>query len=173
MLRQKQGALIVFQKYKKRNKENYLNLGIVWIVWLSWLVGFLLNLTISPINHKRGKLCPPENGVSLVTGISTIRHHGDGGLYLDLGEIHLGKEKGRLFTEVLKIVAILDPLLVNVRLGTLEFSDGISLYLVHPLAKGHQLYHQIGVLLLQLLSPTNTRLLLAQLLPQLFNFNTN
>ena len=92
-------------------------------------------------SHKSqgGNLHPPENGVSLVTGISIIRRHGDGGLYLDLGEIHLKKEKGHLFAKVLKTITILDPQLIDVRLGWLKFSDGVGLYLVHSLAKGCQL----------------------------------
>lgn len=103
-------------------------------------------MTVDPINHKKANLCPSENGAPFIVGISTVGCHGDGGLYLVLGEIHLRKEKGHLFTEVLEIVIVLDPQPVKVRLGQLEFNNGIGLYLVCPLTKGLQLYHQIGVL---------------------------
>ena len=84
---------------------------------MSWLVDFLLHMTIDPINHRRTNLCPSESGVPFIVAISTMGRHGDVGLYLDLGEIHLGKEKGCLFAEVLETVIVLDPQLVKVRLG--------------------------------------------------------
>ena len=134
------------KKKKEKNKGNYLDLGIVWIIQLSWFVDFLLHMTVDPINHKRANPRPFENRILFIVGISTVRHHGDRGLYLDLGEIHLRKDKGHLFAEVLKTIVVLDPQLVKVRLGQLEFNNGIGLYLVYLLTKGLQLCHQIGVL---------------------------
>lgn len=71
--------------------------------------------------------------------------------------------------EVLKPVTILDSQFVKIRFRCLEFSNGIGLDLIYLFAKGRQLRHQVGVHLLELLSPRGAPLKLAQLLILLFN----
>ena len=93
-------------------------------------------MIVGPINHRRANLRPSENGIPFIAGIFIVGRHGIRRLYLNLGEIHLRKDKGHMFVEVLETVVILDPQLVKVRLGQLEFNNGVSLYLVYLLTKG-------------------------------------
>ncbi|KAF3946367.1 hypothetical protein CMV_027358 [Castanea mollissima] len=104
-------------------------------LFLPWPVSLLLFRPNNPIGHHSSGFCPSKISFLLVRNIPTNKGHGNQEVDLDLGHIHTREEKGCLLVKVLKVVTIVGPQLIELRLGHLKFSTSVGLDLIHVLTK--------------------------------------